>query len=1684
MSQSKKFGTFAGVFTPSILTILGVIMYLRMGWVVGNAGLWLMIAIVLLAHIVSITTGLSISSIATDKKVGAGGVYYVLSRSLGLPIGGALGLTLFVATALSIALYMVGFAEIFNKFIGYGFVTNEAGELVQAEYYTNSLRLTGSLGLLVLTVIAFISTSIALKTQFFILAAIVLSLFSIFLGDPSNVAVVSETADLGPPVGFFAIFAIFFPAVTGFTAGVAMSGDLKDPKRAIPVGTMGSIAAGLGVYLILGLFIYFSVDARTLIGNPEALFEMALIPLLVFFGVWGATLSSALGGILGGPRILQAMSVDKITPQVFAKGVGQDNEPRNALLLTVLIAEAGILIGDLNVIAEVVSMFYLAAYGFINLSFFLESWASSDFNPTFKVKKWVGLLGFVVTFVIMSQLNLLAMVVAIIIIAGIYLYLSRRQVALGTGDIWQSVWSTIVKKGLKRMEATQDHKRNWKPNTLLFSTGTKYRSKMIEFSKAVSGQGGIITNFDLHENGQASVLFPKSKEAVQDEELEKYGIFGRKLEVQNSFKGIESIACTFGFSGIEPNTVLMAWPGETENPIWFTQMTQKLIDLDYNVLYLDYDDRWGFRKQERIDLWWRGVSNNSELMLLLAKFILASPDWSQANIRVLLVNETNVDYKVIENRIQHELDQFRVQAEIKIVNNELDKKPFYELMKIHSSEADLIFVGIPEIEEGQEKNFVENTNVLVNTIGTTLLVKASSQFAETDLKIEHIDLKSETEKLNEEELIPLNKCLDDSFNQLMVKFDVQLNRIVHDLTEQSVERIENYHHRIFSQVIEIMDGFLDGVEGSEKVEELHTKLNVVLNKVEGVLSDTVEHQLPIVSEEFDKDIKLYIDHKEDFINHLPAKIKLEKMKNADGALIDAKRKVKFRSAMQRIWYSEGMLESYDQFLEFGYQNLVLLHQSKNLLHSVVWDFLTSIRNQSELPSKVAQLKTKLDEAIAQLDEEALRLSANFYKRIRNKERENINQLNDIILLKKFQQELQEKYQATGPSTIKELRKELLAFPQHWSRNIRVFTSHIISDVQLMKFAAHLQSFTDESSAYSEENYVNPLKSNIAGIKQGIQHINELMKAKDHKGLIQADIMIEEEIFLNSELVMGQLAESVDQAINQIPEEVELMAAKSINSIRDHQGKHVQTENVALRDITEYLVKIEFENPINEQIQLFYDQLKRSIGKLINATNLVQSGLDTYATTNAIENLESSLQLAEMEVEQSLTQIEVAHEAFITELRDRKENLKKSLDITQIIEQIETLTQYVKQHKRRSGVLTVVQNANQFITNKFNRGLNYFVQKQQDISSIKYKSKYAEAISEQGQIADFMDQISPKVDLPFYYHQLFAASNYSDSANIENNKTELEELLKGVKRIDAGTNGGLLVLGACGTGKTVLTAHLANYELKGKTIHVHPPISNSRKKEDLLKALQRATANKAPIEDIMANLPAKSTLVFKDLERWWIKAKDGELLLNELAKLIREYGSKHYFVVSANIHSYQLMKEVSFIQDVIAKSVVLAPNTTAQIRESIWQRHQTGGLQIFFNGVSEKHLSVNKLNKFLSKFHTTSGGLMGVALNQWIASIEKKEDHNIYLKSPVSVEFPALQKTELKNLIYQLFIHYGLTKNELVRIYGREHASWIERQLIMLENARLIKLNERDAFVINSIAKPYIENWLAELGFIK
>lgn len=160
----KTFGTFGGVFTPTLLTILGVIMYLRLGWVVGNAGLlgaWL---IIIMSFLITLCTALSMSAITTNIRIGAGGAYAIVSQALGLEVGGSLGIPRYVSQGLAVTMYIFGFRE------GWlGIFPDHNAFLVDVIVFG------------VLFTIAYISANLAIKTQFIIMGIIVLSLISIVI---------------------------------------------------------------------------------------------------------------------------------------------------------------------------------------------------------------------------------------------------------------------------------------------------------------------------------------------------------------------------------------------------------------------------------------------------------------------------------------------------------------------------------------------------------------------------------------------------------------------------------------------------------------------------------------------------------------------------------------------------------------------------------------------------------------------------------------------------------------------------------------------------------------------------------------------------------------------------------------------------------------------------------------------------------------------------------------------------------------------------------------------------------------------------------------------------------------------------------------------------------------------------------------------------------------------------------------------------------------------------------------------------------------------------------------------------------------------------------------------------------------------------------------------------------------
>ncbi|MFB3132325.1 MAG: Na-K-Cl cotransporter, partial [Rhodothermales bacterium] len=648
--------TFGGVFTPSILTILGVIMYLRFGWVVGNVGLLPTLLIVTLSTSITYLTALSIAAIASDQRVRVGGAYYMISRSLGIETGGAIGIPLYLAQALSVALYTVGFAE-----------------SVVGAFPAVDEKAVGLITTVLVAGLTLFSARVAIRSQYFIMAAIGLSLLSLLLGKPI------EQADVGlfsgveeGAEGFWTVFAVFFPAVTGIMAGVNLSGDLEDPGKSIPRGTFAAIGTGYFIYMALPILLVTRVGAETLIEDPLVMRKIAFWGDAILLGVWGATLSSAVGSMLGAPRVLQAIARDGVLPRRFAwlgYGSGADDTPRAGTLVTLGIALTAVYFGNLNVIAPILTMFFLTTYGVLNIAAGLERFLDSpSFRPTFKVHWSFSLLGAVGCIAVMLLINALATAFAAVFVLGVFVWLERRGLKSTWGDVRRGVWMTVARAGLMRIRYESDPK-NWRPHILVLSGAPTRRWHLIDLTAALTHNRALMTVSTVLPSGTFSAERQQSVEANIREYMARRGVQGlvRVITAPDPFIGGVRLMEAYGLGALVPNTILL---GDSQDPthlVPYCRMITQFYQSQRNVIVVRDDEKRGFGHRKRIDVWWGGLKGNGGLMMILAYLLQTSLSWRGVAVWLRMVVPTESAAEGARANVSRIIDETRTGASLDVI---------------------------------------------------------------------------------------------------------------------------------------------------------------------------------------------------------------------------------------------------------------------------------------------------------------------------------------------------------------------------------------------------------------------------------------------------------------------------------------------------------------------------------------------------------------------------------------------------------------------------------------------------------------------------------------------------------------------------------------------------------------------------------------------------------------------------------------------------------------------------------------------------------------------------------------------------------------------------------------------------------------------------------------------------------
>ena len=697
------FGT-APVFLASISTILGAILFLRFGYAVGHVGLWGTMMIIVIGHMVTIPTVLAVSEIATNRRVAGGGAYFIISRSFGTTIGGSIGIALYLSQAISISFYLVAFAEAFQPVLAW--IGAQYGVVLTLHWVS-----VPGLAILVWLMLGK-GADQGVRVLWFVCGILALVIGAFLLGsgpEETRPDGLNLTSTIANPDGFGVVFATCFPAFTGMIAGLGLSGDLKDPKRSIPLGTIGATLAGMAIYSLVAIKLAQSATPEALAGDQFIMARIALWGPSVYIGLAAAAFSSALGSVMVAPRTLQALARDRVFPvskvnTLLASARGEAGEPINATYVSVALAAVFVALGDIDFIAQILSMFFMVTYGTLCSVSFLEYFAGNpSYRPTFRSRWYISLVGAVMCALMMIQMSAVYALLAMAIMLAIYLGLRRsRRGERDLAAILQGAMFQLVRRLQIMLQKNQSGQQEsgWRPSFVALTQFGDRRVAQFDLLRWISHRHGF-GHFVQHMKGEYSLRTERRARAqlsklVKRSDLSRAGTFVDTL-IAPSFENAVTQALQYpGISGLPNNSILLEFDQDHPEEIPRLERAMGLAAASrFNVVVLRSSAfRFGYRSS--IHVWLTPETlPNAAMMLMLAYIIVGHPEWRTAEIRVFACIGTDGDRQEAD-RLSALVEQGRLPIGRKNVETlpVASRSTIESEVEHRSSDADLVIAGI------------------------------------------------------------------------------------------------------------------------------------------------------------------------------------------------------------------------------------------------------------------------------------------------------------------------------------------------------------------------------------------------------------------------------------------------------------------------------------------------------------------------------------------------------------------------------------------------------------------------------------------------------------------------------------------------------------------------------------------------------------------------------------------------------------------------------------------------------------------------------------------------------------------------------------------------------------------------------------------------------------------------------
>ncbi|CAN2389313.1 Solute carrier family 12 [Pristimantis euphronides] len=879
--KAPSMGTLMGVYLPCLQNILGVILFLRLTWIVGTAGVLQTLLIVLICCCCTLLTAISMSAIATNGVVPAGGSYFMISRSLGPEFGGAVGLCFYLGTTFAGAMYILGAIEILLVYIvPSAAIFHSTNSHEDSSSKLNNMRVYGTIFLTLMVFVVFVGVKYVNKFASLFLTCVILSILSIYAGsiksifdppwfpicvlgnrtlargyfdlcaktmnvdnvtvptkltelfcDSSNVSTgscdeyflsnnISEISGIpGAASGILSnnlwstylekgdileksnihssevlgsksmlhlyvladittsltlLVGIFFPSVTGIMAGSNRSGDLRDAQKSIPVGTILAIITTSLIYFSTVILFGACVEGVVLRDKYGDAVNKNLVvgtlswpsPWVIVIGSFFSTCGAGLQSLTGAPRLLQAIAKDNIVPFLRVFGHGKANgEPTWALLLTALIAELGILIASLDLVAPILSMFFLMCYLFVNLACAVQTLLRTpNWRPRFKYYHWaLSFLGMSICLALMFISSWYYALVAMLIAGMIYKYIEYQGAEKEWGDGIRGLSLSAARYALLRLEEGPPHTKNWRPQLLVLlkldeDLHVKYPRLLTFASQLKAGKGLTIIGTAIQGNfldsyGEVQAAEQTIKNMM---EIEKVKGFCQVVVSSKVREGISHLIQSCGLGGMKHNTVMLGWPygwRQSEDPrswktfidsVRCTTAAHLALMVPKNVSF--YPSNHERYLEGNIDVWW--IVHDGGMLMLLPFLLKQHKVWKKCRMRIFTVAQMDDNSIQMKKDLATFLYHLRIDAEVEVVemhNSDISAYTYERTLMMEQRSQMLRHIRLTKTERDREAQIIKDRHSIIR-----LDSLYSEDEEETQIELEKIHMTWTKERHNAE----------------------------------------------------------------------------------------------------------------------------------------------------------------------------------------------------------------------------------------------------------------------------------------------------------------------------------------------------------------------------------------------------------------------------------------------------------------------------------------------------------------------------------------------------------------------------------------------------------------------------------------------------------------------------------------------------------------------------------------------------------------------------------------------------------------------------------------------------------------------------------------------------------------------------------------------------------------------